>query len=585
MEARAQPAGIEELVDEVRRLRERLERVERLIAGGTAPLAEVSATPEALPGAPPTLTAAPLVRLESTASSLPILGRALLGLAGAYLLRALTEAGALPAGLGVGMGIAYALLWLVLAARAPAGDRFVVAVHAFTASLVLAPLLWEAATRLRVVSSGVAAALLAFFCVFGLAISWRKNLTDVAWITTLTSLGTCIALMLSLRDLPAFLLALLVIAAAVESAAFRDHWLGERWIVALSVDVCLLMLVLIAGRTGGLPESYVPFSFTTTLTLLALLLLVYLGGAVARTLVRGLEITVFETLQTVCAFVIALWGALRVAAGNPRAAAVVGIMALAAAALCYLVSYALVERRQMPRRNLYTYTSFAFLLVLTGSRLVLDGTALGLLWSALALLCLWGGLRSGRRTLLLQSSAYLGAASVVSGALAQASLGLLGGGAVAGSPAAGAAVVTVAALAGAALLLSAGPGEETVARGMAWAVFLGLAGWSGAGMLVWLLSPFTAGGAAGTGLSATLATGLLSGLSLLLAWIGRRCGRREIVWLVVPLLAVTTYKLVTRDLSTGQTWTVVLSLVSFGAVLVVLPRFLQKQPAGDSLSQ
>ena len=47
-------------------------------------------------------------------------GRALLGLAGAYLLRALTESGALPPQAGVAIGILYAILWLVWAARTPA---------------------------------------------------------------------------------------------------------------------------------------------------------------------------------------------------------------------------------------------------------------------------------------------------------------------------------------------------------------------------------------------------------------------------------------------------------------------------------
>src|SRR5690349_8385475 len=51
---------------------------------------------------------------------LSALGRALLGVAGAYLLRALTESGNLPASAGVGVGILYAIAWLILAARTPA---------------------------------------------------------------------------------------------------------------------------------------------------------------------------------------------------------------------------------------------------------------------------------------------------------------------------------------------------------------------------------------------------------------------------------------------------------------------------------
>jgi hypothetical protein len=563
---------LEELVREVQDLRQRLERLEQFVAAGPAPLV-ASPPPSPIPEAE---TPAALGTLESTAASLPVLGRALLGLAGAYLLRALTESGTLHPRAGVGAGILYALLWLVLAARAPAGAKFLIAIHGLTSALVIAPLLFEATVRLKVVNPAAAAAMLAFFSVFGLAISWRKNLAGVAWITTLAGLGTSLVLLITMKDLAPFTLGLLAIAAAVETAAFYDHWLGERWIVAISLDLCLLLLTFVAGRNGGLPENYVPFSPAIALSLLGVLLLVYLGGAVARTLVRGLEITGFETIQTICAFLIALWGSLRIAAGNPRAAIAVGLLALLAAGACYLVSYALVERRQMPRRNLYTYTTFAFLLVLTGSRLLFDEPALSLLGSALAVTCLWTGLRSGRRTLLLQAGAYLIVTSLASGAIAQAGLYLLHQPAMLPAPNPAALAATIAAAVGTGVLLLGRGGDETLVRRTAWVIFVGLAGWTGAGMLAWMLSSATGGIAARGPFSATLATILCCALSLALTWIGRRRGRGELVWLVPPLLALTAYKLVAEDLRNGQTWTLVVSLLAYGAALVLLPRFLQK---------
>ena len=60
---------------------------------------------------------------------LPLVGRSLLGIAGAYLLRALTEAGVLPARVGVAAGIVYALLWLSWAARSPSKERLKTAVR------------------------------------------------------------------------------------------------------------------------------------------------------------------------------------------------------------------------------------------------------------------------------------------------------------------------------------------------------------------------------------------------------------------------------------------------------------------------
>jgi hypothetical protein len=576
MDDYGQPTNLEELSRELREIRQRLERLEQSV-GPKLPM--VAGTPLPSVAREIQTTAEPQTSLEFTARSLPVFGRALLGLAGAYLLRALTEAGTLPPVLGVAAGVAYALIWLVLAARAPASDRLLVAIHALTAALVLVPLLIEATARLKVVGAAPAAAMLAFFAIFGLAASARKDLAGVAWITTLAGLGTSVALLLTMRDLAPFTLGMLTIAAVVETAAFYDHWLGERWIVAITLDLCLLLLAFVAGREGGLPAAYVPFSSATALLLLGLLLLVYLGGAVARTLIRGLEITGFETIQTVCAFLIALWGALRIASGNPRAAVAVALLSLLAAGACYLVSYALVERRQMPRRNLYTYTTFAFLLVLVGGRLLMDGVALSLLCSALAVVCLWTGLRSKRRTLLWQASAYLAAAFLADGAIAQAGFYLLRQPAMLPAPEASGIIATISAAVGAVILLLGSAGEETMARRTAWVVFVGLAGWNGAGLLAWLLSTTTAGLAARGPLSATLATVLLCSLALTVAWIGRRRVRTELVWLVPPLLALTAYKLLAEDLRHGQTWTMVVSLLSFGAVLLVLPRLLQKRHA------
>src|SRR5215471_3595399 len=70
------------------------------------------------------------------------LGRAMLGIAGAYLLRALAQAGLMPRAAVAGAGIAYAAAWLVWAARSKASG-FVQIVYAGTSALILVPMLWE----------------------------------------------------------------------------------------------------------------------------------------------------------------------------------------------------------------------------------------------------------------------------------------------------------------------------------------------------------------------------------------------------------------------------------------------------------
>ena len=67
------------------------------------------------------------------------------------------------------------------------------ALHSLTAVVVLAPLLWEATLRFHVVGTWAAGAILLLFTLFGLAVSWRKNLLIVATIATLAGLGTAAA--------------------------------------------------------------------------------------------------------------------------------------------------------------------------------------------------------------------------------------------------------------------------------------------------------------------------------------------------------------------------------------------------------
>ena len=79
-----------------------------------------------------------------------VLGRAMLGMAGAYLLRAVAEASLLPRPAVAAIAIVYAILWLVWAARVPAGAWFASITYACTSALILAPMLWELTLRFKV---------------------------------------------------------------------------------------------------------------------------------------------------------------------------------------------------------------------------------------------------------------------------------------------------------------------------------------------------------------------------------------------------------------------------------------------------
>lgn len=128
--------------------------------------------------------------------ALSLIGRLFLVLAGGFFLRALTEAGALPATAGISLAFLYALLWLALADRASRLEQPTSALfHAIGAAIVAFPLLVEATTRfavLGVAGSVLGLALLTFAFLF---VAVRRRAYAVAWITVVAALPTCVVLL------------------------------------------------------------------------------------------------------------------------------------------------------------------------------------------------------------------------------------------------------------------------------------------------------------------------------------------------------------------------------------------------------
>jgi hypothetical protein len=107
-----------------------------------------------------------------------------------------------------------------------------------------------------------------------------------------------------------------------------------------------------------------------------------------------------------------------------------------------------------------------------------------------------------------------------------------------------------------------------IAAQITW-IILGL---SVAGTLgIWRLA---AGANAGSIPTDTLATVVLTALSLALAWAGNKSEGREFVLLLYGVMAVGAYKLATRDFPNAHNLSLVVSLLSYGGALIVLPRML-----------
>jgi hypothetical protein len=541
---------------EVRDLAKRVSEIEAHL--GLAELRAGSPTPAPIQASP---AAAP----PELASILPLAGRALLGLAGAYLLRSLTESRSISPGAGVAAGILYAMAWLVWAARTPALRQLEAAVHSLTAVLILSPLLWEATLDFHAISTWTAAAMLIAFGVFGLAVSWRKNLLIVATIPVLAVLGTSGALLLATHDLSPFTTVFLAMAAAVEVSACLDHWLSERWLAAAAADVSVLLATRLVTGAHGLPEVYAPIPHGWLICALVALLATYLCSTAVRTLLRGFTFTRFEIAQSAIAFAIVLDGALRLSATDPRLTPVIGTLVLSGGAGCYLVSFLRLDRRGVSSRNFYTYSTFAILLVLAGSRILFRQNG-DILWYFMAVASAGAGRFFGRMTLAVHAAAFLLLALVYSGA-AQDSLAMLVGAAP------GHAVPQPALWMGAiAALLAYGltaRTSQTVHLTMAAAATAVCAGIA-AGCLT-AAYHYIFGPQANQAFCATLRTSVLAILALLLAWAAPRWKHPELSRLIYPVMILGAYRLVAQDLHEEKA-VLFVSLLVYGAALTTLPR-------------
>ena len=176
---------MELLESRVARLEEALCSIERRMAGLERP--------------PRTESAVEMVEESSPAPrfDFALIGKSVLIVGGAYLLRALTEVGFVPQRAGVVLAFVYAMAWIAIADRALARGRRIAALFdASTAALIAAALIWEATTRFHLFSPLIASVLTAVAALALLAVAVRRESSAVAMMAaallTFTSIGVAI---------------------------------------------------------------------------------------------------------------------------------------------------------------------------------------------------------------------------------------------------------------------------------------------------------------------------------------------------------------------------------------------------------
>ncbi len=574
---------ISDLTRQVQDLQQRVLILEQRLGDGIVRTATAEVT-----GLAPAPVSGEAIGLGLSTNALPALGRVLLVMAGAYVLRALTEFGVLPPAVGVAIGLIYAAVWLFVAARLPVEQEFATVLTCCTSMLIMGPLIWEASERLKVMPPWAGAAVLVGFACIALILSWRKRQIVISGIVCVASTVIAAALLLATRDLVPFTLALLAIAAAVEFAACRDHPTGSRWLSAITADAAVLVFSWLMSRENGLPDGYVPASARAVFAAQLLVILVYIVTAITQSVVRHRTLSFSEMAKTASALLVGIGGVVWVFRSNDAAMLALGISGLIGGLACYLIAFLLFDRSD--KWNFRAWVTFGLSLVLAGTFLPFSGPGLWALWCGCAIVCCWVATSGRRPTLGLHGAIYLTLGTAVSGAAGQALSTLFGGGSAPFQWLVCVGVLAAAMLAWVAIALS-WPGEVArwrkqvsslaISANIAW-ILAGIAGHTL--ILVWLAA---GGERAGRVPADTLGTVVLTTFSVALAWASTHWPKRELVWLVYGFMGLGAWKLATRDFVNERNLALVISLLFYGGALILLPRMLRRASqltAPDALS-
>jgi hypothetical protein len=540
-----------------------LERRLSALEGGTA---QVPRAPVSTPPAAPSATPAPAPVESDLAVALSLVGRTLLALGGAYLLRAVTEAGALPQALGVAIGLGYACAWIYVADRAGgAGRTASAAFHGAAAALVGYPIIWETTVRLRLIAPVASAALVLAFSLALLAVVRRSRLKSTAWVAQVAVVVTAFALMGGTRQVVPYAAVLAAVGVAALWLGYDRAWPSLQWFAAAVADVAVVLVTF--GAIAQKEAVPAPAALAVQL----FLFLAYFASFHHWTSAENRTVNLFEIVQCAAATLLGLGGALAVA-GAPFARAAASLFGLGVA----LVSLrrALRDWRE-PRldRNGLFFSSLAVASLLLATSTSIPGPAY--LWTALAVVGFVSGSRLGQIALSLQGGVLLLAASASSGLLTGAGYAF-GAPATASWPRASLSepVVVAAALVCAAWSLPDAPTWGPW-RGAprALSLFVALTGCGSAALH--LLGPLLAGGPGAVRVDAavlaSVRTAVLSLSAVALGMIARK-GLREALGLLYPLLVVAGIKLILEDFAHGRAGTLFVALAFYGCALIIAPR-------------
>ena len=525
--------------------------------------------------------AAPRLGDEFAATASKHVGRVLLIFGGAYLLRAITDFQFVPTALGVFMGATYAVFWLFVAYRRGGieSQRTGAAFFGGTSVFLTLPLLHEATTKFGLLSDNEGIAAHFVYCALAMTVAVVREVKSLAWLITAGGIATAGASLVTLHSaLPvaAFLLAL---GLGSLWAEYWRQWLGLRWLGALGANLGVLAMVVLSQSDRWEIEPGLPFMFAVVL------LAIYLSSFTYQSHIRGQLLSLFETVQALCAGGIVFAAAIMAVQSGELGMTTAGVLSLVLGAGGYALGIAR-ETRELRYRNFFYYSTLGLVFAVAGTGLLLPLAWAAVVWALMAVIMAWFSGRNGWVSLSLQCTFLLLVAGIGSGLL------VTGFKALVADPAngwvamhfahVGIALATVACLF---IPVAQKSDRWGTLAGLPQLIVLALAACEVGGLVVVVGAAMVAGVETpepNLGVLAALRTAVLSVAAVTLALSSRYRRWPEARWLVYPVLVLVGIKLFVEDFPNGEPASLFVALAFIGsALLLVAPLLKRSEGSSD----
>jgi hypothetical protein len=559
------PEVLEQLSGRVEDLERRVAQLEQrsLAASDTI---HTESEPQHLPAAAPQES-------WQVGPALTAVGIALLGIAGAYVLRAIAGAAVLPRLILGLVGAAYGIGWAVAATRV--SRRFAGGLYAATSVLIFAPMLWEMCLRFQAMSPVAAAAVLSAYLATAL-IAGRGSYASPAFSLLFTgSAATALALAIGTRSMIAFIAIMLVMTLFAEMQRIRSGALAGAPFVLLAVDAAIWALLFIYRAPASARPEYPALSTAAVLAAPLLLLLIEAAAVAVHTCFQRQRIGIFDAFQVMVAFALFAAGVFWIIPALAPSA--IGSLCIVLCGACYWIAFEPFHRTTEPR-NFRLFATWAVVLLAWGLYLLEPPAWVSVTCAIVAIVAIIAAPRLHSTTLEAHSIVYLALAAFVCGLPAYAwhamiadvpahvawSVALFGG-------------MAVAAYA----LCGEQKSEDAAHRAIHFLMAL-FAAFAACALL-------THGLLAITGLAlhpelfhiALLRTVAICALALALAIGGVRLQRVNLSRVAYVLLALVVLKLVFEDLRHGHLGFLAASIGIVAVTLIAVPRIAARVPGAS----